>query len=98
MEKIGYTQATPETATLLVRFDYGVDDGRERVRSTGTGFYDPYWGPWHGSRFYGSHFYGSRFYGRYGLWKYGYYDPWFGGSDVRKNGRASCWERVCKYG
>src|SRR3546814_14627478 len=35
MEKIGYTQATPETATLLVRFDYGVDDGRERVRSTG---------------------------------------------------------------
>ncbi|OGS48150.1 MAG: lipoprotein transmembrane [Erythrobacter sp. RIFCSPHIGHO2_12_FULL_63_10] len=83
MEKLGYVQASPEAATMLVRFDYGVDDGRERIRSTGTGFYDPYWGPWHSSRFYGSHFYGSRFYGRYGLWNYGYYDPWFGGSDVR---------------
>src|SRR3546814_14923089 len=28
-------------------------------------------------------FYGSRCYGRYGLWNYGYYEPWFGGSDVR---------------
>lgn len=84
MEKLGYAQATPETATMLVRFDYGVDDGRERVRSSGYGYYDPYWGPWYGgSYFYRSRFYGSRFYGPHGLWNYGFYDPWFGGSDVR---------------
>lgn len=84
MEKLGYTQASPDAATMLVRFDYGVDDGRERVRSTGTGFYDPYWGPWYGgSYFYRSRFYGSRFYGPHGLWNYGFYDPWFGGNDVR---------------
>ncbi len=36
MAQQGYTPAaSPETATLLVRFDYGVDKGRERVRSTG---------------------------------------------------------------
>src|SRR5690606_37706879 len=34
MEQLGYAQASPENATLLVRFDYGVDGGRERVRST----------------------------------------------------------------
>ncbi|KUO51867.1 MAG: lipoprotein transmembrane [Sphingomonadales bacterium BRH_c42] len=83
MEKLGYAQAAPDAATLLVRFDYGVDDGRERVRSTGYGYADPFYSPWYGSRFYGSAFYRSRFYGHHGLWSYGFYDPWFGGSDVR---------------
>lgn len=65
--------AEPERAQLLVRLDYGVDTGRERVRSTGFGR-DPFWGPWYG---YGRMGYwgGSRF----GPWGYGWYDPWFDG-------------------
>ncbi len=77
MQELGYTQATPETATLLVRFDYGVDSGRERVRST-AGFRDPHWDPW-----YRGPFYRSRVYPRRSLWSYGFHDPWFGGSEVR---------------
>lgn len=81
----GYTPAaSPEQAQLLVRFDYGVDKGRERVRSTGMGAY-PAWGPWQG---YGRFGYGGfgRFggYGRFGggwggPWRYGWYDPFFDG-------------------
>lgn len=84
MIKLGYAPASPETATLLVRFDYGVDQGRDKVRS--TGFTDPYWGSWYGySRFgygYGYGGWGNRgFYGPYrgGPWGYGWYDPWFDG-------------------
>ena len=52
MSRLGYAQAaSAENASLLVRFDYGVSTGRERVRT--TGFRDPF------------------------------YDPWFGGPDVR---------------
>ena len=47
MTKLGYAQAaSPDTATLIVRFDYGVDQGRDRIRQ--TGFSDPYWGGWGG--------------------------------------------------
>ena len=63
-----------------MRFDYGVDNGRERVRSTGTGFYDPFWDPWY--RPY-SRFRYSRFYRPHGAWGYGFFDPWFGGPEVR---------------
>ncbi len=78
MTQLGYTEATsPEAANLLVRFDYGVDNGRERVRTTGTGFgaVGP-WGPWGG-------------FGGYGFrrnYAFGFYDPFlggFGGPDVR---------------
>ncbi|RZK02863.1 MAG: DUF4136 domain-containing protein [Novosphingobium sp.] len=70
----GYTPvAEPANATLLVRFDYGVDKGRERVRSTSFGA-GSYWGPWRGYR--GGFGYGPGFY-RPGLWNYGWYDPWF---------------------
>jgi hypothetical protein len=63
--------AEPANATLIVRFDYGVDKGRERVRSTGFR-HDPFWGPWYGyGRFGHPGFY------RPGLWNYGWYDPWF---------------------
>ncbi|QUL39510.1 DUF4136 domain-containing protein [Erythrobacter sp. JK5] len=72
MERLGYTEAAPENATLLVRFDYGVDNGRERVRSSGRGFYDPYFGPWGGFRGYGF---------RRG-YAFGLYDPWLAGPDV----------------
>ena len=67
MERLGYREASPESATLLVRFDYGVDNGRERIRSTGFAR-DPFWGPWHGYRPY-------RY--RSSMWGYGWYDPWF---------------------
>ncbi|MGB7372745.1 DUF4136 domain-containing protein [Pontixanthobacter sp.] len=87
MAQLGYTQGDPQSADLLVRFDYGVDKGRERVRR--TGFVDPFYSPWVGYRgFYRSRFgYGSRFGHRgfrpIGAWGYGFYDPWFGGGGVR---------------
>jgi hypothetical protein len=69
----GYTPvAEPANATLLVRFDYGVDNGRERIRSTGFAR-DPFWGPWYGYGRFGRGFAGP------GLWNYGWYDPWMGG-------------------
>ena len=89
MERLGYTQTSPENATMLVRFDYGVDKGRDRVRT--TGFYDPFYSSWYRYRPYRSRFYrGSRFYHgrharrslRYRNWGYGFYDPWFTGSDI----------------
>lgn len=75
MAKLGYTQSPPEQADLLVRFDYGVDKGREKVVSTGFRR-DPFWDPWYG--YY-------RPYNRYySTWGYGWYDPFFDyGPDVR---------------
>jgi len=86
MSQLGYTEGTPENATLLVKFDYGVDKGRERVRSTGFG--DPFYDPWRGfyrprSRFYRSRFSRNRFYRSRGAWGFGFYDPWLGGGDVQ---------------
>ena len=81
----GYTPvAEPASASLLVRFDYGVDKGRERVRS--TGFRDPFWGPWYGGygRFGGYGGFGGGFGGfRGGPWNYGWYDPWFDNGGVQ---------------
>ncbi|WP_291180526.1 DUF4136 domain-containing protein [Erythrobacter sp.] len=85
MARLGYAQAASvDDASLLVRFDYGVDNGRERVRT--TGFHDPFYSPWYGyrSRFgYRTRlgYYHPRFAGR--RWGYGFYDPWFGGPEVR---------------
>jgi hypothetical protein len=82
MAQLGYTQAAPEHATLLVRFDYGVDTGRERVRS--TGYRDPFYNSWYGYQpvFYRGHNGQPRvaYVGR--PWGYGFYDPFFGGSDI----------------
>jgi len=84
--KQGYVEAPgPNEASLIVRFDYGVDKGHEHIRSTPfTG--DPFWGPWYGWRtpgYWGGSFGGFRggyhgggFYG-HGMWGYGWYDPWF---------------------
>ena len=64
----GYTAvADPTQATMIVRFDYGVDNGRERVRS--TGIRDPFWGPWYGYGRFG-------YWGRRGPWGFGWHDPW----------------------
>jgi hypothetical protein len=78
MVRLGYTEATPENANLLVRFDYGVDKGRERIRETGIGRYDPFYSPWYG---YQRPFYRSRI----GLgrgWGYGYNDSFFDRGNV----------------
>ena len=88
MQRLGYTQAaSPEAANLLVRFDYGVDRGRERVRR--TGFSDPFYSPWYGYSPFGFRGggYGHRpiGYGRHpgfyrgGPWAFGFHDPFFDG-------------------
>jgi len=70
MEKLGYREAAPGNAGLLVRFDYGVDNGRERS----SGFSrDPFFSSWYGWRPY----YGRSAYYRSRLWGYGWYDPFF---------------------
>lgn len=73
----GYRPVGPgEDAELIARFDYGVDNGRERVRA--SSYRDPFWSPWYG---YGPSwgYRGRRFYRpwAYGAWGYGWYDPWF---------------------
>lgn len=75
MAELGYTRsASPENANLLVRFDYGVDNGRERVRTTGGGFArDPFFHPWGG-------------FGGFGFrraYAFGFHDPFLAGPDVR---------------
>lgn len=77
MIKLGYVPASPEAADLIVRFDYGVDKGRDRVRS--TGFRDPFWDPWYGPGFGGGFGYYGRHHGYYGrgAWGWGWNDPFF---------------------
>ena len=84
MGKLGYAPAaSASTADLVVRFDYGVDKGREKVRA--APYSDPFWGPWYGYPAYRSGYYGapawgwSGYYRPHGAWGYGWYDPWFDG-------------------
>ena len=72
MRQLGYVEAAPENATLLVRFDYGIDNGRERIRSSGFAR-DPFYSPWYSYR---------RPYLRSRAWGYGWYDPFFDGYDT----------------
>lgn len=78
MTRLGYARASsPEAADMLVRFDYRVDTGRERVRTdfVGGGAFGPGfgpWGPWGG--------WGGR---GFGAWGFGFNDPFFGGPNVR---------------
>ena len=81
LAKQGYTPSNPENAQLLVRFDYGVDKGHERIRETAFAR-DPFWGPWYGWRpgYWGRGFYGPGYRGGFyphGGWGFGWYDPWF---------------------
>ncbi|MGE0665382.1 MAG: DUF4136 domain-containing protein [Sphingomonadales bacterium] len=56
LQRVGYRPAARGAApNLIVRFDYGLDGAREKVRSYGGGFYGgyygyhrPFWGPWGG--------------------------------------------------
>lgn len=73
LTELGYSRAaSPETADMLVRFDYRVDSGREKVRTdfNGPAGFGP-WGRWGG---WG---------GGFGAWGFGFNDPFFGGPDVR---------------
>jgi hypothetical protein len=82
MAALGYTPVNdPAQAQLLVRFDYGVDQGRERVRSTGFGYRDPFYSSWYGYRpvLYRTP-YGTRVaYMPYRPWGWGWNDSFFGG-------------------
>jgi len=81
MTQLGYTQASsPESATLLVRFDYGVDKGRERVRS--TGYRDPFYNSWYGYQpvvYRGRNGQARVAYLPTRSWGYGWNDPFFDG-------------------
>ena len=96
MSRLGYVRTDPSQAAMIVRLNYGVDQGRDRVRSTGFGG-DPFFSPWYGSRFgggfgynsfggfggYGGGFGNRGYYSPYysrGLWGYGWQDPFFFGS------------------
>ncbi|MEM6474860.1 MAG: DUF4136 domain-containing protein [Pseudomonadota bacterium] len=74
MERLGYTKAaSPEAASMLVRFDYGVDNGRERIRGNNFGFGRGAFGPWGG-------------FGGFGFrrnFAFGFYDPFLAGPQVR---------------
>jgi hypothetical protein len=77
---LGYSPVNDEAAAdLIVRFDFGVDGGRERVRSTGMGMSDPWWGPWYGYRPYYRGYYSPA----YSPWAWGWNSGWYGGTDVR---------------
>ncbi|WP_443969969.1 DUF4136 domain-containing protein [Sphingobium sp. CR28] len=78
----GYQPASdPATAQLIVRMDYGVDRGRERIRSSGFsggwgGFGGPGWGAWGPG--YGRGW-GPAWGGWRGRYAYGFYDPFLWG-------------------
>lgn len=82
LSALGYQPAASAgAASLVVHFDYGIDNGREKIRSVpGGGFgYDPWWG-WGG---YGRVHWASSYpyygYGRRGF-IYGWNDPFLFGS------------------
>ena len=81
MQAQGYVAAaSPQAASMLVRVDYGVDQGQQEIdvdpfangyyRGGFGGFYDP---------FYRRGFYGRPYYSRYG--SYGRYSPFYYGWD-----------------
>lgn len=78
---LGYREASsPENATLLVRFDYGVDNGRDRVRQSSFGYRDPFYDPWFSYQpvvYRDRHGNGRIAYVPSRAWGYGWYDPFF---------------------
>lgn len=76
LTELGYVRAeSPSEASLLVRFDYEVDNGRERVRTSNVGV-GPAFGPWGGWGGFGGFGFGRG-------WGFGFYDPWLAGPQVR---------------
>ena len=96
----GYTRAVdPASANLIVRFDYGVDGGRERVRRVPGGGFGYGFGHrplgfgygWGGYRpFYG---YGRRH------WVYGWDDPFlYARASTMRSKATRCTNRACRCG
>jgi hypothetical protein len=78
LSALGY-QPAPDAdhATLIVNFDYGVDNGREKIRSYPGFGYDPFFGPGYGRLYYASRY---PFYGGYRRgFIYGWNDPFLFG-------------------
>jgi hypothetical protein len=87
LTEVGYARVEdPAQAKLLVRFDYGVDGGRERIRTDfggSAGFVNPWFGPWGGVGPWGNFGpWGPVGFGR-GAWGWGFADPFFGAPEVR---------------
>ena len=82
MSRLGYVRSDPSQAAMIVRLNYGVDKGRDRIRSTGFGG-DPFFSPWYGSRFGGGQFGGGFGYNRFGGYggggfgNRGFYSPYY---------------------
>ena len=88
MQQLGYTPvATGSNADLIVKLDYGVDDGDERTVVRGSSFRSGFGfghrGFGFGRRGFGRHSFGRRGFGRGGFrsrFIFGYHDPFlFGG-------------------
>ncbi|NBC36598.1 DUF4136 domain-containing protein [Novosphingobium sp. FSY-8] len=72
LSRKGYAPAaSPDAATLIVRFAYGVDKGRTMVQS--SPFADPFWSPWYGYAPHGRYGYGYGY--MPGAWGWGWHDP-----------------------
>jgi hypothetical protein len=73
---LGYKRAAdPASAQLVVRLDYGVDKGTQRVRTTAmrSGFYDPFFDPFYSPLSFRS------YRGWRGRYSGGFYDPFLWG-------------------
>jgi hypothetical protein len=85
LRELGYTQAaSPQDASLLVRFDYGVDNGRERIDRSpfAYGYRDPFYSGWYDYQpvvFRDNKGRTRVSYIPTRPWGYGFYDPWFDG-------------------
>jgi len=86
MQAQGYAAApSPQAATMLVKVDYGVDEGtteyrmdpmyRSRMYSPYGRYYSPYYGGYYGS--WGRPLYRSRYYRGYDPFYYGWDDPFY---------------------
>ena len=77
LSSFGYTRATdPASANLVVSLDYGVDHGREKVRSVpGSGFGYGGFGHYGGYGGFGYGGFGRPYYGYGRPFMYGFYDP-----------------------
>jgi hypothetical protein len=83
LQKYGYQPAaSPKDADLLVRFDYGVDKGHDRVTRSAFAR-DPFWSPWYSYRpvIWGGRHHRYIGYVPTGPWGWGWNDPWFDGFD-----------------
>ena len=85
MQAQGYAAApSPQAATMLVKVNYGVDEGTTEYREDpfyrNRGFYSPYYGGMYGT--WGRPLYYSRYGRRYSPFYYGWDDPFYSPFDT----------------